>query len=533
MIRINQLNLSIYHNEEDMIKEILKVLKIKREQLLHYEIIKKSIDARKKSNLCFVYSVEVKVEKEKSVIGKVKNPNVIISERPHYTIKPTGTIPLIHRPVIVGMGPAGLFCALFLARNGYRPIVVERGSEVEERVKDVEEFWKTGVLNSNSNVQFGEGGAGTFSDGKLNTMVKDEYGRNHAVLETFVQHSAPSEILYLNKPHIGTDRLRDVVRGIREEIKELGGEVRFRTCLTDVIMRENRVVGIEVNHNERIDCEIVVLAIGHSARDTFSLMKKSGLSMTAKPFAIGLRIEHPQEVIGLNQYGPSYKDLPTADYKLTHKAKNGRGIYSFCMCPGGFVVNSSSEEGGMVVNGMSNYKRDEKNANSALIVTVTPEDFKEFFEEHGELAGVEFQRKWERLAYKTGEGRIPLQLYKDLLNNKTSDTIGNIIPNLKGEYKLSNLRDCLPDYVIEAIVEGIEAFNRIIPGYASDDAPLSGVETRTSSPIRMNREEDYQSNILGIYPCGEGAGYAGGITSAAMDGIKVYEGIVAKYAPAH
>lgn len=255
--------------------------------------------------------------------------------------------------------------------------------------------------------------------------------------------------------------------------------------------------------------------------------------MTAKPFAIGLRIEHPQGVIGLNQYGPSYKDLPTADYKLTHKAKNGRGIYSFCMCPGGFVVNSSSEEGGMVVNGMSNYKRDEKNANSALIVTVTPEDFKEFFEEHGELAGVEFQRKWERLAYKTGEGRIPLQLYKDLLNNKTSDTIGNIIPNLKGEYKLSNLRDCLPDYVIEAIVEGIEAFNRIIPGYASDDAPLSGVETRTSSPIRMNREEDYQSNILGIYPCGEGAGYAGGITSAAMDGIKVYEGIVAKYAPAH
>lgn len=516
-----------------MIEEILKVLKIKREQLLHYEIIKKSIDARKKSNLCFVYSVEVKVEKEKSVIGKVKNPNVIINERPLYTIKPTGTIPLTHRPVIVGMGPAGLFCALFLARNGYRPIVIERGSEVEERVKDVEEFWKTGRLNPNSNVQFGEGGAGTFSDGKLNTMVKDEFGRNRAVLETFVQHSAPSEILYLNKPHIGTDRLRDVVKGMREEIKELGGEVRFRTCLTDVITKENRVVGIEVNHNETIDCEIVVLAIGHSARDTFSLMKKSGLSMTAKPFAIGLRIEHPQEVIGLNQYGPSYKDLPTADYKLTHKAKNGRGIYSFCMCPGGFVVNSSSEEGGMVVNGMSNYKRDEKNANSALIVTVTPEDFKEFFEEHGELAGVEFQRKWERLAYKTGEGRIPLQLYKDLLNNKTSDTIGNIIPNLKGEYKLSNLRDCLPDYVIEAIVEGIEAFNRIIPGYASDDAPLSGVETRTSSPIRMNREEDYQSNILGIYPCGEGAGYAGGITSAAMDGIKVYEGIVAKYAPAH
>lgn len=530
MIRINQLKLSIHHKDEDLVKEIIKVLKVKPEELLHYEIIKKSIDARKKSNLCYVYSVEVKVKNENN-ISKIKNPNISMSERILYNIKPTGSHSLKHRPVIVGMGPAGLFAALMLARNGYCPILIDRGDEVDERVKKVEGFWNTGILDPDSNVQFGEGGAGTFSDGKLNTMVKDEWGRNREVLETFVKHNAPPEILYMNKPHIGTDRLREVVKGIREEIRELGGEIHFRTCLTKVFTSENKVTGIELNHKDRIDCDVLVLAIGHSARDTFLVMKEAGLSMDAKPFAIGLRIEHPQELVGFNQYGKEFTKLPAADYKLTHKSSNGRGIYSFCMCPGGFVVNSSSEEGGMVVNGMSNYKRDEKNANSALIVTVTTEDFMEFYEEHGVLAGVEFQRKWERLAFKEGGGKIPLQLYKDLLNYKSSDTIGNITPNLKGDYKLSNLRNCLPDYVIQSIIEGITAFDRIIPGYANKDALLSGVETRTSSPVRMNRGENYESNIGGIYPCGEGAGYAGGITSAAMDGIKVYEGIAGKYKP--
>lgn len=529
MIKINQLKLSINHTENELKSQIAKQLKIKVSDIIQYEIGKKSIDARKKNELSFVYSIFVNTKMDSDIIKKVKNPNVTQGEKPSYQYKPTGSIAMAKRPVIVGMGPAGLFCALMLARNGYSPILIDRGDEVYERVKKVETFWSSNQLDRNSNVQFGEGGAGTFSDGKLNTLVKDEHGRNKEVLDTFVKHGAPLEIQYLNKPHIGTDKLRDVVKGIREEIIMLGGEVRFNTCLTNVVVKNNKLVAIELNQTENLDCETLVLAIGHSARDTFKRMQEIGLSIQAKPFAIGVRIEHPQSLIGNNQYGPKFEQLPAADYKLTHKASNGRGIYSFCMCPGGFVVNSSSEEGHLVVNGMSNYNRDEKNANSAMIVTVTPDDFKEFYEEHGELAGVYFQRKWERLAYNEGEGLVPVQLFKDLLNNKESDTIGSITPCIKGDYKLSNLRNCLPDYVIDTIIEGVKAFDRMIPGFANDDAILSGVETRTSSPIRMNRDENFESNIAGIYPCGEGAGYAGGITSAAIDGIKVYEAIANKY----
>lgn len=526
VIRINQLKLKINHNDTDLKHHIAKVLKVNESEILKYTIIKKSIDARKKNDLSYIYSVEVQTNKDSAIVKRLNKADVILSERNVYSYVPVGIKELNHRPVVVGMGPAGLFSALMLARNGFKPIVIERGKDVKERVKDVETFWNKGTLNLNSNVQFGEGGAGTFSDGKLNTLVKDEFGRSREVLETFVKHGAPEEILYLNKPHIGTDKLRDVVKGIREEIISLGGEVRFNTTLTNLVIRDEKLVGIELNNEEFLDCETLVLAVGHSARDTFHVIYENGLNISQKSFAVGVRIEHKQDLIGKNQYGDMYDKLPTADYKLTYKASTGRGVYTFCMCPGGFVVNSSSEEGRLVVNGMSNHARDEENANSAIIVTVNPSDYGD---ETNPLSGIEFQRRLEELAFKEGKGNVPVQLYKDLLSNKESDTIGHITPNIRGNYRLSNLNNCLPEYVIQTIIEGIEAFNKMIPGFSDGDAVLSGVESRTSSPIRIIRDDFFESNIKGIYPCGEGAGYAGGITSAAMDGIKVFEAIGNKY----
>lgn len=526
MIQLSQLKLNIDHTDEDLKSKILKTLRLKAEDLISYRIVKKSIEARKKKEISYVYNVEVVLKNEDKLKKKLSTiKDVTFGERKKYNYVPTGKEKLDVPPVIVGCGPAGLFCGLMLARSGYRPIIIERGDAVEERAKVVEGFWAGDKLNTESNVQFGEGGAGTFSDGKLNTMVKDSTGRNRKVLEVFVEKGAPEEILYLNKPHIGTNRLREVVKGIREEIIELGGQVRFKTKLTDIFVEDDKVVGIEVNNNEYLPCQVLVLAIGHSARDTFELIHKKKMDITAKSFAIGVRIEHPQILISKNQYGDYYSKLPAADYKLTYNASTGRSIYSFCMCPGGFVVNSSSEEGGIAVNGMSNHERDEINANSALIVTVTPEDFPILDKGREALAGVEFQRIWERKAYKEGKGQVPVQLFKDLCNNRESDKIGPIKPNLKGNYTLANLNNCLPEYITRTLIEGIQAFDKYIPGYASDDAPLSGVETRTSSPLRIERDDLYQSNIRGIYPCGEGAGYAGGITSAAMDGIKVYEAI--------
>jgi uncharacterized FAD-dependent dehydrogenase len=529
MIQLTQLKLNIKHTEEDLKKQIAKQLKIVEQEIQSFTIEKKSIDARKKNDIYFVYNVAVKVADENKIIKKFHSPNISIGEKPKYQYKPTGQETMKQRPVVIGMGPAGLFCALMLARNGYNPIVIERGDEVLNRVKAVEHFWKTGELDGNSNVQFGEGGAGTFSDGKLNTLVKDELGRNHKILEIFAEHGAPEEILYLNKPHIGTDELRTVVQNMRKEIIALGGEVRFRSCLTNLVIEGDKLKGIEINEKDYIECDTLVLAIGHSSRDTFELIDRKGLELSQKSFAIGLRIEHPQILISHNQYGDLFDKLPAADYKLTHQASNGRSIYSFCMCPGGFVVNSSSEQGGLVVNGMSNHARNEVNANSALIVTVTPNDFPKVEESSEVLAGVEFQRKWERLAYKTGNGAVPVQLFGDLCRNKESVTIGHIKPNLKGNYTLSNLRHCLPDYVTDTIVEGVQAFDKKIPGFADEEAVLSGVETRTSSPIRIHRDDTYESNISGIYPCGEGAGYAGGITSAAIDGIKIFEAISKRY----
>jgi hypothetical protein len=531
MIQIKQIKLNIDHKPQDLLKHITKLLKVPENEVLTYDIIKRSIDARKKNEIFYVYHVAVKVSDEKKIMKKVRNANITLGDKPSYSFKPSGKEKMKHRPVIVGSGPAGLFCAYMLAKNGYQPIVIERGDEVNNRVKTVNDFWETNQLDPNSNVQFGEGGAGTFSDGKLNTLVKDESGRNHKVFEVFTDHGAPEEILYHHKPHIGTDKLRNVVEGMRKEIISLGGEVRFRTCLTDIYLKKGQVTGIELNHKEKLDCDTLVLAIGHSARDTFELIYKKGLDISSKSFAIGIRIQHPQILINQNQYSSLYEKLPAADYKLTYNATTGRGIYSFCMCPGGFVVNSSSEEGGLVVNGMSNHARDEENANSALIVTVTPKDFPSVHGVPEALSGVHFQREWEREAYKVGKGFVPTQLFGDFVNNKESVTIGRIKPIIKGQYTLANLQKCLPNYIIDTIIEGIGAFDRIIPGFADEEAVLSGVETRTSSPIRIQRDDKYESNINGIYPCGEGAGYAGGITSAAMDGIKVFEAIANIYKP--
>lgn len=537
MIRIGQLKISVktihalkkdgQKETEILFKQIQKQYHIKKEDVKKIKIVKKSIDARKKEEIKYVYTIEVSLEREQKYLSKIKDKNVSKAEKKKYEYSRTGTKQLKHRPVVVGSGPAGLFCTYFLALEGYCPILLERGQSVEERIEAVETFWKTGELDTECNVQFGEGGAGTFSDGKLNTLVKDAKGRNQKVLELFVEHGAPEEILYLNKPHIGTDHLSKTVKNIREHIIQLGGEVRFSSKVTDVLLENGVVNAVVVNENETIPCEVLVLAVGHSARDTFQMLYEKKAAMEQKAFAIGVRIEHPQELIGQAQYGACYKEMPAADYKLTHQASNGRSVYSFCMCPGGFVVNSSSEKEHLVVNGMSNFARNEKNANSALIVNVGPEDF----ESSHILAGMEFQRKWEKLAYKAADGNIPVQLFGDFRNKETGSQFMSVTPNTKGNYQFANLWDCLPAYVCDTLVEGIEAFDKKIKGYGTEEAVLLGVETRTSSPVRIVREKDTleSSNIKGLYPCGEGAGYAGGIMSAAMDGMKVFEAIIQKY----
>ncbi len=532
MIRINQLKLSIRHTKEELYQAVAKTLKIPSDRIEEITFIKKSIDARKKEEIKYIYTVDVKLNNlqklsQEDIIKYSKNSNVMRAESDKYDFTPSGSDKLKHRPVVIGTGPAGLFCAWLLAKYGFQPLVLERGAQIRQRVKDVECFWSTNELNPNSNVQFGEGGAGTFSDGKLNTMVKDAFHRSRLVLETFVAFGAPADILYLNKPHIGTDKLRGVVEGMRNEIIRLGGEVRFHSMLTNIRTDHGRLAEIEVNHKEVIPCEVLIPAIGHSARDTFEMLYHNGLQLTPKAFAIGLRIEHKQHMISTSQFGKDAGLLPPADYKLTHQTGSGRGVYSFCMCPGGFVVNASSEAGHQVVNGMSNYLREEENANSAIVVTVQPEDFGDITDP---LCGIAFQRRWERAAFLAGKGAVPVQLFGDLLRNKDSVTIGKIKPSIKGSYQLSNLTQCLPSDVIAAMKEGILAFDHKIKGFADEEAVLSGVETRTSSPVRILRDESLESNITGIYPCGEGAGYAGGITSAAIDGIKVFEAIAKQYA---
>ncbi len=537
MLRIGQLKIKTGHTKEELERKVERALGVSREEIQSIEIRKRSIDARTKPEIYYVYTVDVKltkVKKEKAILSRRKLKDVSEEKETSYEFPACREASeMKHRPVVVGSGPAGLFCAYLLAKHGYRPILIERGAPVEERKKAVEAFWETGVLDTRTNVQFGEGGAGTFSDGKLNTLVKDPAGRNREVLKIFVAHGAPEEILYENKPHIGTDILIDVVRRMRESIEDSGGECRFYTKLTGINTGDGRVKEIRIEEQGKeslIPAEVVVLALGHSARDTFAMLKETGVFLEAKSFAVGVRVEHLQKRINLSQYGTEqHPDLPAAAYKLTAKAENGRGVYTFCMCPGGYVVNASSEEGRLCVNGMSYHGRAGENANSAVIVTVTPEDYAADGNQ-GPLAGVEFQRHLEERAYEAGNGKIPVQCFGDFKNGRISHSFGEVFPQMKGAYCFGNVRGIFPEEIASSIQEGIEAFEQKIHGFSRDDTVLSGVEARTSSPVRITRDETMQSvNVQGLYPCGEGAGYAGGITSAAMDGMKTAEAVAKKY----
>ena len=528
MIKINQLKLPVGHSQKDLEDKIRKTLRIPSKETFHYEVMRRSLDARKKPSLFYVYCIYVTIRQENSIVKKLHQPSVSLVTETGYRFSEMGHERLNRRPVIVGAGPCGLFAAWQLTLAGYAPLILERGKQVEDRSADVERFWETGILQPDSNVQFGEGGAGTFSDGKLNTLVKDPIGRNRFVLETFVKFGAPEHILYENKPHIGTDILADVIKRMREFMTENGVEFLFETCVTGFSTGKNgNLKSIELNHDRQIDTDCLILAIGHSARDTFSLLQEKGLNMQAKSFAVGFRVEHPQSMINHAQYGDAdMRYLPTAPYKLTAQTPVGRGVYSFCMCPGGYVVNASSEPGRLAVNGMSYQARDSRNANSAMIVTVTPEDFPD----KGVLGGVEFQRDLEKKAWELGEGKIPVQLFGDFCKNQASEALGEVTPCMKGEYILTNVRSVLPKAVGDSIEEGVIAFGKRISGFDREDALLSGIESRTSSPVRIVRDQKLTANMAGIYPCGEGAGYAGGITSAAMDGIKVAETVCRKYA---
>ena len=546
MIRVNQLKLPVEHKQEDLKKKAARALRITPEQIERLEIRRRSLDGRKKPELFYSYTVDIKTVREEQVLHRAKNSQAAICREKPYTFPKPGEEKLFSPPMIAGAGPAGLFAGLMLARAGYRPVILERGEDVDSRRKRVDEFWKTGNLDVRSNVQFGEGGAGTFSDGKLNTLVKDPLMRNRLVLEIFCEFGADPSILYDSKPHIGTDVLSGIVKAMRQEIVRLGGQVRFCCQVTDLVTEGGQICGVKVRQQERkpdenteeneddklqekeefLPAQAVILAVGHSARDTFSMLEEKKIPMDAKSFAVGLRIQHPQPLINLSQYGREKAgSLGAASYKLTRQTSTGRGVYSFCMCPGGYVVDASSEKGHLAVNGMSYHARDGKNANSALIVTVTPEDFPEA----GPLGGVAFQRSLEKLAYQAADGRIPVQLYEDYRAGRMSRQLGEIEPQMRGRWAFGNLREVMPEKLNLALLEAMEGFGQMIRGFDRPDALFAGIESRTSSPVRIWRNEEMESQVRGLYPCGEGAGYAGGITSAAMDGVKVAEAIVRRF----
>ena len=517
MIRIRQIKINL-DSKQDIKDKVSKILHINVNEIKNLKINKKSLDARKKDNLFYVYEVDIEVENEKKLLRKYKSNDIFETPNEEYLFPPKKEI---DQPIIIGCGPAGLFCAYILSEQGYNPIIYERGEKVEDRVKTIEEFWNTNKLNINSNIQFGEGGAGTFSDGKLNTLTKDKFNRQKKVFEIFLENGAPEEIMYINNPHIGTDILRTVIINMRNKIISNGGKINYNSKLEDIVIENNEVQSIVVN-GSTIPCKNLILAIGHSARDTFEMLSTKDLDMSAKPFAVGVRIEHPQKLIDIHQYGEKYyKHLPPASYKLTYQTKQNRGVYSFCMCPGGYVVNASSEEGLLAVNGMSNHARDTENANSALVVTISPDDFG-----NNPLDGIKFQRELERKAYIEGNSLIPVQLYKDYKSNEKSTSINSINVITKGSYSLGNLNNIFPEFINESLKEAIEYFNTKIEGYSNPDAILLGVESRTSSPVRIPRDENGLSKIKGLYPCGEGCGYAGGITTAAIDGLKTAENLI-------
>jgi uncharacterized FAD-dependent dehydrogenase len=529
--RLTGLKTEIYKDPADLTKLIAKNIFVPVQEIRCYRVIKKALDARDKSRLLFVYTVDVTLSSKgsKMVLNR-KAKGLTLREPESDTELVPGTEHLGHRPVVVGAGPAGIFSALTLARHGYRPIVFERGQDVDTRTDDVGAFWSKGSLNTESNVQFGEGGAGAFSDGKLTTRINDR--RVRAVLADMVEAGAPEEILYLHKPHVGTDRLKIVVKNLREAIRGLGGEMFFECKVTGILLEGDKLVGVEINGKRQVSANAVVMAIGHSARDTYEMLEKIGCTMEQRAFSIGVRIEHPQGLIDQAQYGEysGHPALGAADYQLVHKSdKDDRAAYTFCMCPGGRVVAAASEENTVVTNGMSDYARDTGVANSAVVVSVSPDDFYS----RNVLAGVEFQRKWEKSAFKVGGSNYhaPAQLVADFLAGKPSNSLkeadwATYRPGLKP----ADINDCLPGYVTSLLEEAIQAFDRKIKGFALPNAVLTGVETRTSAPVRLVRTDNLESEcITGLYPAGEGAGYAGGIVSAAVDGVKVAEAIITRH----
>lgn len=531
MIRLTEIKLPLDHAQEAIEKAALSKLSITPQELISCTVFRRAHDARKKSAIHLIYTLDVEVKSEQAILkrlAKDKDVKPTPDMEYHHVGKAPVNIPL--RPIVIGAGPCGLFAALILAEMGFKPIILERGKQVRERTKDTWRLWRQSVLTTESNVQFGEGGAGTFSDGKLYTQIKDSRYLGRKVLTEFVQAEAPPEILTEAHPHIGTFRLVKMVINMRAKIESLGGEYRFQTRVTDFDIEisadgARRIRGVVLATGEHISASHVVLAIGHSSRDTFQILHDCGVYVEAKPFSVGLRVEHPQSIIDTARFGTFAGNpiLGAADYKLVHHAKNGRSVYSFCMCPGGTVVAATSEEGHVVTNGMSQYSRAERNANAGIVVGITPEDYP------GEpLAGVAFQRKWEEAAFAAGckNYKAPGQLVGDFIAGRPSTKLGEVIPSYKPGVTPTDLSSCLPDYAIAAIREALPAFGRQIKGFDMNDAILTGVETRTSSPIRIKRDHTFQClNTKGLFPAGEGAGYAGGILSAGVDGIKVAEAV--------
>lgn len=540
MLKYNQCKIDYRRDSiEELRKKIAEILRIQETEIDQVKILKKSIDARKKPQIYYNYSVAFECTQEQKVLQKNrkdKNLSVYVSQPSLEDMVPRLKKETGERVVIVGTGPAGLLCGYYLALCGRKPLLIERGAPMWERVGKVSAFWKDGVLDPDTNVSFGEGGAGTFSDGKLNTGVKDKTGKKKFILDTFIRHGAPEEIGYLSKPHIGTDELRGVIQSMGGTIRQLGGTYRFHTRLTGFRYEEEeygpgqkqlRAVVVENERGEReeIPCDKCVLAIGHSARDTFSMLREDGAAMEQKPFAVGVRVEHPQKSINKMQYGVEDPRLPAADYKLTGKTSDGRGVYSFCMCPGGYVVNASTEPGGTVINGMSDHARDSAHANSAIVVTVDQKDFCS----DDVLAGVAFQRRLEEKTWQTGGGMIPVQRYGDFVKGVPTTELNHSLPVTKGKFVPADVKKILPSYISNGIMEGMKQFGQKITDFDAEETLVLGTETRTSSPVRILRNHEFESeNRRGIYPCGEGAGYAGGIMSAAMDGLRVALQIVSE-----
>ncbi|MFZ2150959.1 MAG: hypothetical protein WAZ12_03420 [Candidatus Absconditicoccaceae bacterium] len=531
LLRIEEIILLLTDSEDILVDKIAKILSTPVKVVSNFEIVKKAIDSRDKKNILFVYSVNVKFNDRKILahIGKnmIKRHKIRFVDAYVYKIKTIDADGVKYRPIVVGSGPSGLFAALVLATAGLKPLLIERGVDVDTRAQDVEQFLHTGKLNTNSNVQFGEGGAGTFSDGKLYTGVNNP--RTKYIFEELILAGAPKEIMYDAHPHIGTDKLKDIVKNLREKIIALGGGVRFATCLTDIEIKNNKIIAAIFNKTEKIPTDDLVLAIGHSARDTYEMLYKNKLNMQQKTFAMGLRIEHPRELINHAQFGDDCTNsrLPTASYKLVSHQEDDRSVYTFCMCPGGYIIAASSEEGKLAINGMSEYNQDSPMSNSALLVGVNPSDFGS---DHP-LAGIEFQRKREEKAFVAGGSNYnaPAQLVGDFLQSKASTKIASMSCTYRPGINLTSLDQCLPSYIISAIKKAIPFMDKKIKGFANPDAILVGIESRSSSVVRLVRDEKYQSNIAGIYPAGEGSGYAGGIASSAIDGLAVAEAIIEKY----